>query len=156
MGMSDRFLSMKENQESMKIINSTAWPDYFVRRMVSWCCKHLEYPVREIREIKLENRKRWPIGGRAFLSQRRLVVRIPCTEVWEGAERGFRWAKDQTGLERTRELVRVTAHEIAHLMLDRIGVRSRRSRRTGKVSRGGSEQQTIWHENYVVARFDAD
>lgn len=49
------------------------------------------------------------------------------------------------------ELVRVTAHEVAHRMSAIERVPSRKSRRYGAVmSFGGSEKQTNWHEEAVM------
>lgn len=55
------------------------------------------------------------------------------------------------------ELVRVTAHEVAHRMLYLIGSRSRVSRRYyGRVESGGSEAHTTWHEKKVLEAFLAN
>lgn len=32
----------------MKFRNTTDFPDYFLRRLVSFCCKELELPVRNV------------------------------------------------------------------------------------------------------------
>lgn len=40
----------------MKLKNTTSVPDYFLRRMTSWCCKQLGVPVRKIRKITFRNK----------------------------------------------------------------------------------------------------
>lgn len=96
----------------MKLNNSTSYPDYFLRRMVSWCCKELGLPVRWVNKATFKNARRSVsglAGGRSF------IVRI-------GHERWFpsrEWRRGGITVpsfpSRTDALVEVTLHELQHL-----------------------------------------
>ena len=62
----------------MKLVNTTDYPDYFLRRMVSWCCKQIGYPVRSVKEAKFRN-KTGSFSGHAYGS-RRIVVSVSKTD----------------------------------------------------------------------------
>jgi hypothetical protein len=95
----------------MKIKNSTAWSDTFLRRLVSWCCRELEVPVRTIRTAEFKN------GRRAFSGyangRRHITVRVggvaqfPCPA-------GYR-DSDEVYADRIEALIAITAHEVYHL-----------------------------------------
>lgn len=48
----------------MRFKNSTDFPDHFLRRMVSWCCKQLDLPVRWVHRGTFRNSRR-SISGHA-------------------------------------------------------------------------------------------
>lgn len=134
----------------MKLINSTAWPDWFVRRMVSWCCKELEIGSREVRRFKLRNRTDGFSSGHCYPRSGEICVSLGIvnlnTETVTSGELYYRKTVD--------ELVRVTAHEVAHRMLGIGGNRSRKSRRYhNHISSGGSEAQTVHFERKVMEAF---
>ena len=55
----------------MKLINTTDFPDAFLRRMISWVCKELEHPVRKINQAKYRNRwGDWRTSGHAWWGRR--------------------------------------------------------------------------------------
>ena len=124
----------------MKLHNSTNYPDYFLRRMVSWCCKEIGLPVRHIREAKF--RKGGPChsrgtsaSGRAW--RRRFVV-----------THGY---ADGDDLEKLvmNDLVRTDAHELVHVFLFREGSNTRRSG-----NGGGSERETNVYMRRVYSAFE--
>lgn len=51
--------------KTMRLVNTTDFPNYFLRRMVSWCCKQLDFSVRKINGVVAVSRKR--IGTRDAL-----------------------------------------------------------------------------------------
>lgn len=129
----------------MKIQNSTDWPVWFLRRMTAWCCKQLEMPVRDIRQVVFRNsRAAW--GG--------------CARYWRGAitvcvghsghfpTRGYKHANGHQNEinDRVECLVWVTAHEAAHVAQKRT-----RTRQSG--SGGGSEIATEWCAAPVLTKF---
>ncbi len=131
----------------MRLINTTDFADHFLRRMVSWCCRELGLPVRYVREVAFRNsRSAW--GGMAYTDSRRIGVRIgdashfPLKYRMRGT--GIRWPV----ADRTEAFVMITAHELAHLLLRRLGNRSRRG---GGLA--GSEHNTDWHERKVLEAF---
>jgi hypothetical protein len=94
--------------------NSTDYPDYMLRRMVSWCCKQLDMPVRRVRAVQFTNCSRY-WRGRAW--SRRILVRIgpDAGYPYTGKYPGRTYAPTYTVNDRTEALVKVTAHELAHL-----------------------------------------
>jgi len=69
----------------VKLINSTDYPDYFLRRMVSWCCREIGLPVRYVQEAAFRKGGRWHsrrtgASGHAYLGSHRIVVTHGCTE----------------------------------------------------------------------------
>lgn len=166
----------------MKLKNSTDFSDAFLRRMVSWCCRELELPVSYIREAQFRNRQS-SYSGHAWPYERRICVSVGThrrierqvdhaerpthtTRFCEVREPGkpviYReFVPDPLPLEKRIDfLVRVTAHECAHLMLSRFGrsmpkdAQKPHGRR--KLVHGGSEQQTEWHEKKLMALFEAN
>lgn len=98
----------------MKFKNSTDFSDRFLRRMLSWVCREVGYPLRRIRDVEFGNRQTAAYSGRAWYS-RRILVRVgpepqfPKRETRPGTN--YKWLVD-----RTEALVVVTAHEVAHLL----------------------------------------
>lgn len=59
----------------MKIKNSTDYPDHFLRRLVSWCCRQLDIPVRSITKATFRNRME-SYSGHCKVSSGEIVVSI--------------------------------------------------------------------------------
>lgn len=134
----------------MKLKNTTDFPDYFLRRMVSWCCKQLDYSSRNISEAQFRNRSDSCASGCAYGSQRFVVSIGNITWINDGTGDGSRTKRARrTIYERANDLVRVTAHEIFHLKAHREGINSRNYGR----SSGSSERQTCWHEQKILEAF---
>lgn len=118
--------------------------------------------IWSIREATDRERQAMVANGHSYADMVTIVGNTPgCYTQQHYAERADAPAK----LERLRadystarlnDLVRVTAHELAHRWLYLQGTRTRKSRRYGTVSGGGSEQQTVWFENEVMKAFKAD
>lgn len=96
----------------MKLKNTTDFPDWFLRRLVAWCCRQSELPARRVRLATFRNCK-GIYSGHASGSTR-IVVRIGRT--------GYPMQPDlRAGMsgevmaDRTEALVMVTAHEVEHL-----------------------------------------
>ena len=124
----------------MKIENTTDFPDYFLRRMTSWCLKQHECPVRELKTATFRNRT----TGRDRSGRcRGWAGEIICSVTVHG-----------TVDERINILVGITAHETGHIANWHEGNTSRRSRRYGGVvSHGGSEAVTCRMERRVYNTF---
>ncbi len=60
----------------MKLINSTDFPDHFLRRMVAWCCKQIDCSPKILSGATFRNRSHGAYSGRAWGSAGRIVVRI--------------------------------------------------------------------------------
>ncbi len=103
----------------MKLKNSTDWPDYFLRRMVAWCCREVGLPASVVHRIAFGNRSRGAYSGHAWQSMR-VHVSIgpescyPTTgHLYPGCtSEAYRAPALQ---DRVEGLVAVTAHELTHL-----------------------------------------
>lgn len=138
----------------MKLKNTTDWPDHFVRRLVSWCCKQLDTSPKKISSFKLRNRNDGFTSGHCYSGWGQICVSLGVVNLAGGQTLV---SGDVYRARTLNDLVKVTAHEIAHRMLHIVGVRTRISRRYhGSVNPGGSEAQTRWHEQKVYEAFDAD
>ena len=96
----------------MKIKNSSDFPTHVLRRIISWCCKELDFSVRTIERAEFCNSTKYGLSGRAWGSKRFLTrigpeLLFPIVEVYAGVEIRF--------ADRLEALVGVTAHEIYHL-----------------------------------------
>lgn len=72
----------------MRLKNTTDWPDYFLRRLVSWCCRQLDLPGHFVREAKFRNRTSGRYSGHAYHNSHsgRIVVSIRVLREPESAE----------------------------------------------------------------------
>lgn len=139
---------MKKKRKARKWKNSTDWPDYYLRRMLSWVCKELEFPVRQIKNVEFGNRKTCDWSGRAW-SYNRILVRIGPADRFPCHARVYRDGFSVGRIaDRVEALVKVTAHEVAHL--DN-GERGNRSRERG--GWGGSERYTDAAAKRVLEAF---
>jgi len=69
----------------VKVYNTTKYPNYFLRRMVAWCCREIGLPLRHVREATFRKGGRYhPRGiaasGRAYFNSGRIVVTHGCAE----------------------------------------------------------------------------
>lgn len=128
-------------------LNSTPWPDHFLRRLVSWTCRELGYPRRSLKGIEFGNRTNaaWSGHGGGWSDHGYILVRV-------GPESRFptntRVHRDGFSVgriaDRVEALVMVTAHEIAHCDAVRRGNKTRRSYR--------SHGNTVGSERYINGR----
>jgi hypothetical protein len=95
----------------MKLKNSTDFPDHFLRRLVSWCCRQSGLPARRLLRAEFRNRTQL-YSGHAYSS-----MRIVCSI----GRFGFPTDPDnRPGMDgeifadRIETLVAITAHEIEH------------------------------------------
>ncbi len=135
----------------MNLRNSTDWSPWFLRRMLSWCCRELEGRVREVRSATFRN-SRAAYGGCARTWLRAITVcvgtadRFPISGQTMSELNGHRIEL----ADRLEALVWVTAHELAHVFQ---AVEKVKTRRSGVA--GGSESATNWHARPVVEAFRA-
>ena len=122
----------------MKIKNSTAWSDEFLRRMTAWCCRELEIPVRLIKTGVFRNsRSTW--GGLARGWRRQISVCVsPRDSDFPASCSTHR--DDEKFVDRIECLVAVTAHEAYHIAADRHPDHQQKTRRRDDY--GSSERIT--------------
>lgn len=124
----------------MELRNDSFLPDYFIRRMVRWCCKQVGYPYRLINEMSFTKRKTKYRRGSAWFRSRRIfihvesIMRNPIGESVSSFDDLIRH-EDEFTLSRLFQLVETTAHEVAHLYVywDGGGVAEAEVRAQGKI-----------------------
>src|SRR5574343_1227785 len=95
----------------MKLTNTTHWPDWFLRRMVAWCCRELGVKgLRAARFTECSDAFR----GRAWRGSRRILVRIGDVTHYPEKYPGRVHAPTIILADRIEALLHVTAHEVAH------------------------------------------
>ena len=131
----------------MKLKNSTTFENHFLRRMVAWCAKQVEYPVSKVREAQFRNRTRRSYSGHAYGS-RRIVCSIGPASRFPLLPDSRPGMSNEIVADREEALIAVTAHELTHLhqYLFR--------RDTGK--KRWSELDARWHEVKALREFRAN
>jgi len=125
----------------MKIRNSTPWPEFFLRRMTTWCAQQLDFSTKRVKLAFFRNSRSAWSGGAHWPSAITVCVgsasHFPTNTV-----RG-----DHFG-DREDCLVEVTAHELAHLAQGSENVHTRR-----RGGWGGSENGTEALARPILAKF---
>lgn len=145
----------------MKLINTTDFDDRFLRKLVAWCCRELDIPVRSIRTAKFKQWRTQKFSGRAqhWTKHGKAVGDIM---VGVGPDKMFPWTDHgrspgikgivRTLNDRLECLVNVTAHEVRHVAAEHYRERSR-----GGVGRhryyASSEQATERSAQKLLAKF---
>jgi hypothetical protein len=97
----------------MKLRNSTPYSDRFIRRMIAWCAKELDLPVRKIKAAQFTRPGKYGSRGAAWPSMR-ILVRVEREDRQLGSfERAGVTIPAMDGMGRT---LWITAHEVAHLV----------------------------------------
>jgi hypothetical protein len=135
---------------AMKLQNTTDWPDWFLRRMVAWCCRQIGMPQRTILGATFRNsRGAW--GGAARTWLKRITVCV-------GPESRFPAScgthePGESFADRLECLVAVTAHEAYHVAAEWADEHRQRTR--GK-RHGSSERRTCLEEMRILRLFRAN
>lgn len=138
----------------MKLKNSTAWPDYFLRRLISWACREIEMRQKVCRRATFRNsRASW--GGCAHLGPRTITVCVGRAGCFPASTKTHANGHQMTLADREECLVWVTVHELCHLLQYAQQVTTRRQS-TINGNHGGSEIATEWHAKPVVEAFRAE
>jgi len=110
----------------MEIKNEIDCPDYFLKRIVIWCCNQLDFKHKYIERAEFKYNRKSEVraagypsySGTAYCRENRIVVRIspnsdsfPCeTRIHRNNEHIVETIND-----RLEAIIMVTAHEVAHL-----------------------------------------
>lgn len=97
----------------MKLVNSTVFPDRFLRRLVSWCCGQIELGVRELRLAEFTNCSGHYRGLAS--NSRRILCRVGPAENFPMEPDGREGMDNEVIADRIEALVAITAHELAHI-----------------------------------------
>lgn len=130
--------------------NSTDWPDWFLRRMLSWVCKEVdcEGGAGIIQSVNFRNRSRRSLSGHASYDGE-IVVSVGPAKAFPAKSRTFRDGFTVGVLaDRVEALIVVTAHEVAHVDFGRRGNKTR-----GRGGWGGSERATDGRAKSVLNAF---
>jgi hypothetical protein len=134
----------------MKLTTTIGWNSPWLRRMILWCCRELDYPATRITAAHFTLAHRCSYAGRAYLGRHAIRVKInplngyplPCT-----APRSLPPTEQVDAVE---VLVLVTAHEIAHLeRWDRFA----REKRCRGERDSTKERDTEWMARRVLGAF---
>jgi hypothetical protein len=129
----------------MQIENNLNWvTDVQIRRLISFCCRHLDYSPKKISNCRFRKRESC-FSGRAWYGARLFHVYVggsrhfPTTDVNPGVPK-----KDNQDIlvDPWEALVMVTAHEVAHL--------EQQSR--GCTRRKGNSERITNHRAYKVLK----
>lgn len=137
----------------MQLRNTTDWDSKFLRRMVSWVCRQVGYPVKRLKAAEFGKRSSGAYNGRAFLWRRSIRVVIGPARCYPVKPHLYPGTKNAAFMspemrDQIEGLVGVTAHEIEHLFSDAF-----RKHRKVNVN---SERFTQAEERRVVELFRAN
>lgn len=130
----------------MKLRNSTDYPNYFLRRMVGWICRQVDYPASRVREAQFRNRTGSVYSGHAYGS-RRIVASVGPASMFPFGPDNRPGLAGMVLADRMECLIAITAHELAHL-------HQYANRRTAKL-KGRVEFDARWHEVKALDAFRA-
>ena len=133
----------------MKLENTTNVPNYYLRRMISWICKQLEVPVRQVRYAKFGNRSHLSYSGHAW-STYILCNTDPRLDKFPAGRK----RSGEGPMDRKHALVCIAAHEICHLATLYREARGQKKTRRGGKSRGGSEAVVRREETRIAELFE--
>jgi hypothetical protein len=99
----------------MEIVNTIGWRTPWLKRVVAYCCKELEYPIDRLRKATFKKAENSEYQGWADLEPHEIRVKINPTNRYPVLSSGNRDLSPIPQADAVEVLVRVTAHEIAHL-----------------------------------------
>lgn len=100
----------------MKFTNTTSYGNRFLRRMLSFCCRELGFPIKLLRGANFCNRTYGTgVNGRAWLDEFRILIRIGPNTHYPRDRIGHRGV-DLHYVDQLSAIVYVTGHEIQHLV----------------------------------------
>lgn len=120
----------------MKLTNTTDFPDYMVRRMVSWVCRELGMPAKAIRVATFGNaRNFWQ--GWANCRHGIIWVRVTNrpTSKWPHEYKARYGLPGFTVTDRLEAYVLLTAHECEHIHQERRGAGQTREENSVRIER---------------------
>jgi hypothetical protein len=99
----------------MKIINTSGWHTPWLRRLIRWACRQLDYGAQRINLARFSQAHNGPYGGCAYLGRHTIHVKINPLASYPLAELHVRGLAELVLHDAVEALLLVTAHEIAHL-----------------------------------------
>jgi hypothetical protein len=135
---------LRKGGNAVKLLNSTDFPTHFLRRMVAWCCRQVEYPVSCVREAQFRNRTSSCYSGHAYGS-RRIVASVGPASMFPFGPDSRPGLAGMVLTDRLECLIAITSHELAHL-------HQYANRRTAKL-KSRVEFDARWHEVKALEAF---
>lgn len=148
----------------MKLRNTTEWPDYMLRRMVSWACEQVELPLAKVKQARFGRRSHGAYRGQGGYGYGILVRIGPASEYpvephhYPGRTSDAYMSPRM--VDQIDGLVAVTAHELTHVR-EQLAHREIRQQRMYKglprAKRAwNSERPTMFEERRVLLLFQAN
>jgi hypothetical protein len=136
----------------MKIKNTTDFPDWFLRRMISWVCSRriIEWSPRKIREATYRNSSGLGGSGLAYTTWGEFRVSVMPVRSRKIPKEGMREVYDR---DRIRSLVSLTAHEITHLTQEIRVLRGKNCEGNARWQARQVKEEFIRNEDELVAKW---
>jgi hypothetical protein len=99
----------------VKVTNSIGWETRWLREVVSFCCRELDYPARNIRAAHFSQCHNGDYRGWASYDAHKIRVKINPLNAYPVRSADHRGLGGVEQADAVEVLVRVIAHEIAHL-----------------------------------------
>jgi DNA-binding XRE family transcriptional regulator len=99
----------------VKVTNSIGWETRWLREVVAFCCRELDYPARNIRAAHFSQCHNGDYRGWASYDAHKIRVKINPLNAYPVRSVPHRGLPPVGQADAVEVLVRVTAHEIAHL-----------------------------------------
>ena len=140
----------------MRFRNTSIYFDHFLKAIMRWCCKELEFSMSEIKAANFGHRD---IGWRGRANYKNMSIWIRTSRIQQFPTRSHHNERSKTAkpffyYDEMEVLVNIVGHEIAHL---RHHVRSQRLPAIRKLRRkGGTEGDIQAIGNWLIVQFRND
>jgi hypothetical protein len=99
----------------MDIINTIGWKTPWLRRVIGFCCKDLDYPAQRIVKATFRQAHLAVGGGVAYCRRREIAIKINPVNSYPIYIKKVRDLPEISLRDAVEVLIHITAHEIAHL-----------------------------------------
>jgi hypothetical protein len=138
---------------AMEIVNSIGWRTGWLRRVVAYCCRELGYPSDRMVKATFRKAGRSRYRGWADLRRREVRVKINPANPYPIHSNSHRGLASTPLVDAVEVLVKLVAHEVAHLERWERCTRAMRARGERDTH---LERDTEWLARSVLDEFRAD
>jgi hypothetical protein len=100
---------------AMEIVNTIGWRTPWLRRVVAYCCRELGYPAARITKATFRKAHQMYWAGKARCLTREISVKISPTNRYPIDSKAHRGLAPTPLVDAVEVLVKLLAHEIAHI-----------------------------------------
>ena len=98
----------------MKLKNTTHWPEWYLRRAVSWACRQVGLPPSKLKLAEFGVRSDEYVNGVAWMTDRR--IRVVVGKNTTTGELSARFGSDGLAYnDKTEAMIAILAHEVEHI-----------------------------------------